>query len=187
MKQVTLKVSNCSVAQWSTLLLELNIMTKSWAKFGPTIELQAPSIKLDKSSKIGYCRSQGQARDGQAIDICRGPLMGPRNSAAETLQQRGRYARHEKSPARARNGSCRVMVSKLKNKKDLKLTSSQAYFFSFLWVGGPKGHKHTICCVNHFLREKIVLVITMGKYTIPLCKLKRKKIKKIIQKKMICF
>jgi hypothetical protein len=45
MKQVTLKVSNCSVAQWSTLLLELNIMTKSWAKFGPTIELQAPSIK----------------------------------------------------------------------------------------------------------------------------------------------
>ena len=45
MKQVTLKVSNCSVAQWSTLLLELNLMTKSWAKFGPEIELQAPSIK----------------------------------------------------------------------------------------------------------------------------------------------
>jgi len=45
MKQVTLKVSNCSVAQWSTLLLELNLMTKSWAKFGPEIELQAPSVK----------------------------------------------------------------------------------------------------------------------------------------------
>ena len=45
MKQVTLKVSNCSVAQWSTLLLELNIMTKAWARFGPKIELQAPSVK----------------------------------------------------------------------------------------------------------------------------------------------
>jgi hypothetical protein len=45
MKQVTLKVSNCSVAQWSTLLLELNLMSKAWTRFGPKIELQAPSIK----------------------------------------------------------------------------------------------------------------------------------------------
>ena len=44
MKQVTLKVSNCSVAQWSTLLLELNLVSKNWARFGPVIELQAPSI-----------------------------------------------------------------------------------------------------------------------------------------------
>ena len=73
------------------------------------------SNKLDKSSGLGYHRSQGQARDGQAIDICGGPLMGPRNSAAEILQQRGRYARHEKSPARARNGSCRVMVRGSRN------------------------------------------------------------------------
>ena len=45
MKQITLKVSNCSVAQWSTLLLELNIVSKNWARFGPRIELQAPSIE----------------------------------------------------------------------------------------------------------------------------------------------
>ena len=45
MKQVTLKVSNSSVAQWSTLLLELNIVSKNWARFGPKIELQAPSIE----------------------------------------------------------------------------------------------------------------------------------------------
>jgi len=45
MKQVTLKVSNCSVAQWSTLLLELNLVSKNWARFGPRIELQATSIK----------------------------------------------------------------------------------------------------------------------------------------------
>ena len=64
------------------------------------------SNKLDKSPHPRYSRSQGQARDGQAIDICKGPLMGPRNSAAEILQQRP-----VKSPARGRNGSCRVMVS----------------------------------------------------------------------------
>ena len=44
MKQITLKVSNCSAGQWSTLLLEINLMAKAWAKFGPKIELQAPSI-----------------------------------------------------------------------------------------------------------------------------------------------
>ena len=45
MKQVTLKVSNCSVAQWSTLLLELNLVAQNWARFGPVIKLQAPSIE----------------------------------------------------------------------------------------------------------------------------------------------
>ena len=45
MKQVTLKVSNCSVAQWSTLLLELNLISQNWKRFGPRIELQAPSVK----------------------------------------------------------------------------------------------------------------------------------------------
>ena len=45
MKQVTLKVSNCSVGQWSTLLLELHGVSQNWKRFGPRIELQAPSIK----------------------------------------------------------------------------------------------------------------------------------------------
>ena len=45
MKQVTLKVSNCSVAQWSTLLLELNLVSKNWARFGPKIKLQARSVE----------------------------------------------------------------------------------------------------------------------------------------------
>ena len=52
----------------------------------------------------------------------------------------------------------------------------------FCVVGGPKGHKQI-----QPTREKIVLAFSMGKYTIPLCKLKRKKRKMIIQKKMICF
>ena len=44
MKQVILKVNNCSMAQWSTLLLELNLVAKNWKPHGPIIELQAPSI-----------------------------------------------------------------------------------------------------------------------------------------------
>ena len=79
---------------------------EAWATLhGYRTKVQAPSNKLDKSFSLGYHRSQGQARDGQAIDICKGPLMGPRNSAAEILQQRP-----VKSPARGRNGSCRIMV-----------------------------------------------------------------------------
>ena len=89
---------------------------EAWATLhGYRTKVQAPSNKLDKSFSLGYHRSQGQARDGQAIDICGGPLMGPRNSAAEILQLRGRHARHEKIPARARNGSCRVMVRGSRN------------------------------------------------------------------------
>jgi len=45
MKQVTLKINNINTGQWSTLLLELNLIAKAWKRFGVTIELQAPSIK----------------------------------------------------------------------------------------------------------------------------------------------
>ena len=62
MKQITLKVSNCSVAQWSTLLLELNLMTKSWARFGPKIELQAPSIERILSAGTTNHRPQAPSR-----------------------------------------------------------------------------------------------------------------------------
>ena len=45
MKQVTLKINNISTGQWSTLLLELNLISKAWKKTGVNIELQAPSLK----------------------------------------------------------------------------------------------------------------------------------------------
>ena len=62
MKQVTLKVSNCSVAQWSTLLLELNIVSKNWKRFGPRIELQAPSVKQILSAGTTNHRPQASSR-----------------------------------------------------------------------------------------------------------------------------
>ena len=45
MKEIKLQVSNISTGQWSTLLLELNSMSKSWRRFGPDIKLQAASIE----------------------------------------------------------------------------------------------------------------------------------------------
>ena len=55
MKQITLKVRNCSAGQWATLLLELYGGARTWKRFGPVIELQAPSveriIKLGTSNK----------------------------------------------------------------------------------------------------------------------------------------
>ena len=102
---------------------------------------QAPSFKLDKSSRIGYCRIQGQVRDGMAIDICEGPLMGPRNSAAEILQQRP-----VKSPARGRNGSCRVMVPASRNSSratSLKLQALKDIIERFLDPGPRIGNKES--------------------------------------------
>ena len=44
MKQVTLKVKNCSANQWQTLLLELYGVKQNWKRYGPQIELQAASV-----------------------------------------------------------------------------------------------------------------------------------------------
>ena len=84
---------------------------------------QAPATPgLDKSSRLGYHRSQGQARDGQAIDICEGPLMGPRNSAAEILQ-----VEQHKYPGDRSSRNCRVMVPHpaTQASKDKRATSKQ--------------------------------------------------------------
>ena len=50
MKKFTIEVSHASPAQLSTIALELKIMSNSWTKFGPRIEingqkLQAPSLR----------------------------------------------------------------------------------------------------------------------------------------------
>ena len=70
MKQVTLKVNNCSVAQWSTLLLELNIISKNWKRFGPEIELQAPSIeRILKAGQSNKPQATGRKRHKLAMFI----------------------------------------------------------------------------------------------------------------------
>ena len=43
-KKLTITSKNISQKQWSNLILELNLIKKSWAKYA-TINLQAPGIK----------------------------------------------------------------------------------------------------------------------------------------------
>ena len=44
-KTVTLNVDGISQGQWSTFLLELNIMKKAWRPYGVSVELKAKNIK----------------------------------------------------------------------------------------------------------------------------------------------
>ncbi len=45
MKTVTINVTGASQGQWSTFLLELNLMKKAWRSYGVDAELKAKSIK----------------------------------------------------------------------------------------------------------------------------------------------
>ena len=41
MRKITLKTKGLSTKQYSTLVLELNVMSKSWKKFGVNINIEA--------------------------------------------------------------------------------------------------------------------------------------------------
>ena len=45
MKEIKLHIKNISPGQWSTLILELNNMSKAWRRLGPDIQLQAASVE----------------------------------------------------------------------------------------------------------------------------------------------
>ena len=64
MKEIKIQVSNISTGQWSTLLLELNSMSKSWKKFGPDIKLQAASI--DRIIAAGQVKATSRKRQALA-------------------------------------------------------------------------------------------------------------------------
>ena len=44
-KTITIKTNEISQRQYSTLLLELNIMKQQWRSYGVDIQLSAPSLK----------------------------------------------------------------------------------------------------------------------------------------------
>lgn len=44
-KIITLKVNGMNQGQWSSLLLELNLIRKAWKSFGVDINLKAPGLK----------------------------------------------------------------------------------------------------------------------------------------------
>ena len=51
MKEVHIKVSNISQKQWVNLLLELNLVSSEWRRFGPQIDIKAKNF--DKIVKWG--------------------------------------------------------------------------------------------------------------------------------------
>jgi hypothetical protein len=44
-KTITIKVDGASQGQWSNLLLEFNLIKKSWKSYGVDISLKAPNLK----------------------------------------------------------------------------------------------------------------------------------------------
>ena len=64
MKEVNLKVSNISPKQWTSLLIELNLVKSSWRRFGPNIKIKARNF--DKIIKWG---TKIHGEDTRDIDI----------------------------------------------------------------------------------------------------------------------
>ena len=44
-KKVILTSSNITQKQWSSFLLELNLMKKAWKSYGVDVEIKAPGLK----------------------------------------------------------------------------------------------------------------------------------------------
>jgi hypothetical protein len=44
-KIVTLKINGAAQGQWSSLLLELNLIKKAWKSYGVDINMKAPGLK----------------------------------------------------------------------------------------------------------------------------------------------
>mgnify|MGYP001414903332 FL=1 len=53
-KIITLKVDGALQGQWSSLLLELNLMKQAWKSYGVDITLKAPGLKsiLNHGTKV---------------------------------------------------------------------------------------------------------------------------------------
>ena len=44
MKEINIKVKNISQKQWSLLLVELNLVSENWKKYGPVININAKNF-----------------------------------------------------------------------------------------------------------------------------------------------
>ena len=51
MKEINIKVKNISQRQWHLLLVELNLIAKSWKRYGPIMNIKAKNF--DKIIKWG--------------------------------------------------------------------------------------------------------------------------------------
>ena len=44
MKEITIKIKNISQRQWPLLLVELNLVARSWKRYGPIIDIKAKNF-----------------------------------------------------------------------------------------------------------------------------------------------
>ena len=44
MKEINIKVSNISSKQWPLLLVELNLISQNWKRYGPVIDIKAKNF-----------------------------------------------------------------------------------------------------------------------------------------------
>ena len=67
-KTVVLDVEGISQGQWSTFILELNLMKKAWKSYGVNVELKARSIKkiIEKGTSNGETLREAR-RDSKKI------------------------------------------------------------------------------------------------------------------------
>ena len=68
MKTVTINVEGISQGQWSTFLLELNLMKKAWRPYGVDVTLKAHSIKkiIEKGTTNGETLREAR-RDSKKV------------------------------------------------------------------------------------------------------------------------
>ena len=60
MKEINIKIKNISQRQWPLLLIELNLLSKTWRRFGPIMNIKAKNF--DKIIKWGKKR-HGEPED----------------------------------------------------------------------------------------------------------------------------
>ena len=44
MKEINIKIKNISQKQWPLLLIELNLIAKTWRRYGPIIDIKAKNF-----------------------------------------------------------------------------------------------------------------------------------------------
>ena len=65
MKTITLNVDGISQSQWSTFILELNLMKKAWTRYGVEVELKTPNIS--KIISQGTSNGKNDSNPGSTV------------------------------------------------------------------------------------------------------------------------
>jgi len=60
-REINIKVKNISLKQWPLLLIELNLMARTWKRYGPLIDIKTENF--DKIIKWGKRRHDEPEKD----------------------------------------------------------------------------------------------------------------------------